>query len=139
MDNLKTRAYKPGDENFITPNEFASDWEEKRQDYLKQFEMGQTYTIEDDNGKIQAIANCYRFNKSKKLIYGWFLKNKDANPLFIVEVKKIVKKYLQNDFILYTLSIDGKMQDKMHKYLGFKKVRKTGGGWLWVAHHHGIR
>lgn len=137
---MHTREYKPGDENFITPNEFMSDWEENRENYLKRFEVGDTYTIEDDNGVIQAIANCFRFNKSESLIYGWFLKDINANPLFIIEVKKIVKKYLQNDFILYTISKEGTMQDKMHKFLGFKKVRKIGGGWLWVAaDHHGIQ
>lgn len=130
---MHTRAYKPGDEEYITPNEFADDWYENKESYLDQFYHGDSYTIVDDNGVIQAIANCTLVNKEKKLLYGWFFKNKDANPMFIVEVKKIVKKYLQNDFIFCTLSKEGKMQDRMHEYLGFEKIEKIGGGWLWVA------
>lgn len=131
---MRTRMYQPGDEDHITPNEFADDWEENKEAYLKQFREGDTYTIVDDNGVIQAIANCTIVNKEEKILYGWFFKNKSANPMFIVEVKKIVKKYLQNDFIFCTLSKEGPMQDRMHEYLGFEKVDKVGGKWLWAAH-----
>lgn len=131
MVNLKIRPYKKGDELQITPIDLMADWDSPG--YENSFDRGYSLTIVDDNGKIQAIVNYFLLDESDNILYGWFLRDKDANPLFITKVKKIVKNFLQNDFIICTISKEGAMQYKMHKYLGFEAKRKIGGLVLWVS------
>lgn len=108
-----------------------SDWDSPNND--NNFDRGISLTIVDDNDKIQAIVNYFLLDEADNLLYGWFLRDKEANPLFITKVKKIVKNLLQNDFIVCTISKEGAMQYKMHKYLGFEEKQKIGGAVLWVA------
>lgn len=130
---MRIRQYKPGDEKSITPNEFMTDWESDTYKNHEALQKGTTHTIVDDHGTIQAIVNNFLIEGTDNVLYGWFLRDINANPLFITKVKKILKNYLQSGFIVATISKEGKMQDRMHEYLGFKKVRKIGGNQLWVA------
>ena len=135
MGNLimRIREYKPGDEKQITPNDYMSDWESDEYDNHWAIENGETYTIEGDDGRIHAIVNYYLVEGTEDLLYGWFLKDINANPMFIKKVKEIVIFFLQKGFKICTLSKEGAMQDRMHRYLGFEKVEKIGGDQLWVA------
>ena len=108
-----------------------SDWDSP--EYDNRFDRGETLTIVDGNDKVQAIVNYFLIDDCENILYGWFLRDKGANPLFITKVKKIVKKLLQNNFIICTMSKEGAMQYKMHKYLGFEEKKKIGGAILWVA------
>lgn len=128
---MRIRKYKKGDEANVTPIDIMSDWDSPNND--NNFDRGISLTIVDDNDKIQAIVNYFLLDEADNLLYGWFLRDKEANPLFITKVKKIVKNLLQNDFIVCTISKEGAMQYKMHKYLGFEEKQKIGGAVLWVA------
>lgn len=129
---MKVRLYEPGDENLIEPNEYALDWADEEFETVKKFNEGFTYTCLNDAGKIQAIGNLHRIDDDPAVFFCWFMEDVNANPLFLIEFNKILKKYLQNNFVLCTLSKEGPMQDKLHKYLGFEKVRKMGDAWIWV-------
>ena len=131
---MRIRDYQPGDEKKITPNDFMSDWESDKYDNKWALENGMSHTIVDDNGVIQAVVNYFPVEGHDDLLYGWFLRDIRANPMFIKKVKEIVKFYLQNNFKVCTMSKEGPMQDKMHRYLGFEKRGKKGGYQLWVAH-----
>jgi len=128
---LRIRKYRQGDELSITPVDLMSDWRSPK--YDNRFDRGETLTIVDSNDRIQAIVNYFLLDETKNLLYGWFLRDKGANPLFITKVKEIVKNLLQNDFIICTMSKEDAMQYKMHKYLGFEERQKIGGMLLWVA------
>lgn len=130
---MRIRRYRQGDEDLITPNELMADWRSDEYDCISAIKYGETVTIVDDNGRIQAIVNWFLPDINEPKVYGWFLKDKDANPLFLICVKKIIKKVLQNNFIVYTMSEEGYMQDKMHEFLGFKKAEKKGGFQTWVV------
>lgn len=132
-NSMKIRDYIPGDEKKITPNELMADWESDKYDNHWALENGTSHTIVDDNGRIQAIVNYFPMECEENLLYGWFLRDIRANPMFIKKVKEIVNFYLQNNFNVCTMSKEGAMQDKMHEYLGFKKAGKKGGMQVWVA------
>lgn len=126
---MRIRAYRIGDEDCIVPNEYMEDWRDDTYP-LECIRNGESFTIVDNNDKIQCIVNITAIDDLR--LYVWFLRDKSANPLFIVKVDKIIKKFLQNGFIMCTLSKEGPMQDRMHKYLGFVKDKKVGDLQLWV-------
>ena len=129
MGNLRIRAYNKGDEDLIKPHELMVDWDDENS--RSSLETGENYTIVDDSGVIQAVVNVTPMHGN--MLYGWFLRDRDANPLFLKKVKKILKNYLQNGFIVCTISKDGEMQDRMHRYLGFDCIEQTGGLKTWVS------
>lgn len=129
---MRIRKYKRGDEYIVTPNKYMLDWYDDKY-FCKEFiETGNNWTIVDDKNRIQAVVNVTVIDYSLKICYGFFIADINANFLYISKVKEIIKKVLQNGYILFTISEESYIQDKMHKFLGFKKVGHIGGMARWV-------
>lgn len=87
-----------------------------------------TRTMIDSNG-IKSIFSAIRCDDGSLFCY--YIRDKRMSTVFERKIKTIVKKAVKTGRVLFTLSYGG--QDRMHEFLGFKKVKKIGGRELWVA------
>ena len=87
-----------------------------------------TRTIIDNKG-IRSIFSACRCDDGT--IFCYYIRDKRMSTAFEKTVRRIVKKAVKTGRVLFTLSYSG--QDRMHEFLGFKKVKNIGERELWVA------
>ena len=127
---VKIRKYLDGDLNDLQITEEGLQdlktvvWDELKDKLSRDI----TRTIIDDNG-IKSIFSAIRCNDGSLFCY--YIRDKRMSTVFERKIKTIVKKAVKTGRVLFTLSYGG--QDRMHEFLGFKKVKKIGGRELWVA------
>lgn len=97
-------------------------------DLESKLDNGITRTVVDNKG-IKSIFSAIRCDDGTLFCY--YIRDKRMSTAFEKTVKKIVKKAVKTGRVLFTLSYSG--QDKMHEFLGFKKIKQVGDRELWVA------
>ncbi len=120
------RRYEKGDVESIAFNDIGkAEW--KADPDKSGLENGEAYTIIVGEYKcvlaVEYIDGCYCV---------WFSPDKRISPLYLKYAKKLIDKVAERGLPLCTLSKKGKMQTKMHKFLGGKPIGTDKGKQIWL-------
>lgn len=120
------RKYRKGDIESIELSDIGrKDWEEDSD--TTELENGEAYTIEV--GKYKCVVGVEP--QDDDTYYFWFSADKRINPLYLKYVRAILDEVAKRG-VVFTLSLGGKMQNKMHRFFGAKQSGKFNGRILWV-------
>lgn len=120
------RKYEKGDIESIAFNVIgAKEW--KKAPRKACLIKGEAYTI--IIGKYKCVL-CVEYVDGAYNI--WFTPDKRISPLYIKYARWIIDKVAERGLPMFTLSEKGKMQTKMHKFLGCKAIGEEDGKTIWL-------
>lgn len=120
------RKYCKGDIESIEFNEFGrKDWTENN-DKL-QLETGEAYTVEVEGHKCVVCIE----PQDNGTYYFWFTADRRISPIYVKYIRIILDWAVRRGAV-WSLSRDGRQQEKLHKFLGATKHGKFERRILWV-------
>lgn len=120
------RKYEKGDVESIAFNNFGKrDWREDPD--KSELEQGEAYTI--IVGDYKCVV-CVRYDDGTLFI--WMTPDNRISPIYIKYVKFIIDKISERGLPMFTMSSKGKMQTKMHKFLGCRAIGTEKGKTIWL-------
>lgn len=120
------RKYERGDVESIAFNDFGKhEWGDDAD--KSALEQGEAYTI--IVGDYKCVV-CVQY--TDELYFIWMTPDKRISPIYIKYVKFIVDKISERGLPMFTMSSKGRMQTKMHKFLGCRAIGTEKGNTIWL-------
>lgn len=120
------RKYQKGDLESIVLNDYGrKEW--KTAPDKSALTDGEAYTIIVGDYKcVMAVEY------TDGVYYIWFTPDKRISPLYLRSAKRIVDAVAERGLPMFTLSQKGRMQTKMHKFLGCRAIGTEKGKTIWL-------